>query len=33
MEYAKAEKLTVVPQCSYVGVFLRRHPEYEHLRG
>jgi predicted GNAT family acetyltransferase len=33
MEYAKAENLKVVPQCSYVGVFLQRHPEYAHLRG
>lgn len=32
MEYARTEKLRVVPQCSYVDVFLRRHPEYGNLR-
>lgn len=32
MNFARAEKLRVVPQCSYVDVFLRRHPEYADLR-
>lgn len=27
LEYARAEKLKVVPQCSYVEAFLRRNPE------
>ncbi|MDB6094154.1 MAG: hypothetical protein JWM32_1716 [Verrucomicrobia bacterium] len=25
--WAVAERLTIVPQCSYVAVFLQRHPE------
>lgn len=32
MEFARAEGLRVVPQCSYVEVFLRRHPEFADLR-
>lgn len=27
LAWARAEKLQVVPQCSYVAVFLQRHPE------
>ena len=31
-EYAKVNKLTVVPSCSYIsGAYLRRHPEYQSL--
>ena len=31
-EYAKAERLTVVPSCSYLsGPYLKRHPEYQSL--
>jgi predicted GNAT family acetyltransferase len=31
-EYAKANRLTVVPSCSYIsGAYLRRHPEYQSL--
>lgn len=31
-EYAKANRLTVVPSCSYIsGAYLKRHPEYEPL--
>jgi predicted GNAT family acetyltransferase len=28
LDWAKSEKLRIVPQCSYVEVFVRRHPEY-----
>lgn len=31
LEHARAEKLRVVPACSYVGIFLQRHPEYRDL--
>lgn len=31
LEHARAERLRVVPACSYVGVFLQRHPEYRDL--
>ena len=31
MEHARAERLRVVPACSYVGAFLQRHPEYRDL--
>ena len=31
-EYAKAQRLTVIPSCSYIsGAYLKRHPEYESL--
>ena len=31
-EYAKAERLTVIPSCSYISrAYLKRHPEYEPL--
>ena len=31
-EYAKANRLTVIPSCSYIsGAYLKRHPEYEPL--
>lgn len=31
-EYAKANRLTVIPSCSYVsGAYLKRHPEYVSL--
>ncbi len=32
LEHARAEGLKVVPQCSYVETFLRRHPEFADLR-
>lgn len=31
LEHARAERLRLVPACSYVGVFLQRHPEYRDL--
>ena len=31
LEHARAERLRVVPACSYVGVFLQRHPEFRDL--
>ena len=31
-EYAKANRLTVIPSCAYIsGAYLKRHPEYEPL--
>ena len=27
LEYARAERLRVVPDCSYVAAFVQRHPE------
>ncbi len=31
LAYAQAEKLRVVPACSYVARFIERHPEYQAL--
>ena len=31
LEHARAEKLRVVPACSYVGVFIERNKEYQPL--
>lgn len=31
MELARAEKLKVVPLCSYASAWIRRHPEYRDL--
>jgi predicted GNAT family acetyltransferase len=31
LEHAREKKLTVVPQCTYVASFVKRHPEYEEL--
>jgi predicted GNAT family acetyltransferase len=28
LEYAKDKSLRVIPMCSYVGGYIRRHPEY-----
>lgn len=32
IEYAKKNKLKVIPSCSYVAVFMQRHPEYSELK-
>jgi len=29
--YARANNMKVIPSCSYVAVYIRRHPEYEVL--
>ncbi len=31
LEYAQAEKLRVIPACSYVAVFIQRHREFAPL--
>jgi uncharacterized protein len=31
LDHAREKKLTVVPQCSFVAAFIKRHPEYEEL--
>ncbi len=31
LDDARARNLKVVPQCSYVAAFIRRHPEYQDL--
>lgn len=31
LEYAKEKKLRVIPMCSYVAAYIRRHPEYAEL--
>jgi uncharacterized protein len=31
LEYARSERLRVVPSCSYVDVFIQRHPEFQPL--
>ena len=31
LEYARAQQLRVVPACSYVDLFIQRHPEYHAL--
>ena len=31
LEYAQGEQLRVVPACSYVDVFIRRHAEFQSL--
>ncbi len=33
LEYARREKLRVVPSCSYVATYLERHPEFKALVG
>ncbi|MGQ9643849.1 MAG: GNAT family N-acetyltransferase [Ignavibacterium sp.] len=31
IEYAKENHFFIIPSCSYVAVFLQRHPEYKYL--
>jgi predicted GNAT family acetyltransferase len=31
LDHAREQKLTVVPQCSYVAAWIKRHPEYGDL--
>jgi predicted GNAT family acetyltransferase len=31
LDYAREQKLTVVPQCAYVAAFVKRHGEYADL--
>lgn len=31
LDHAREQKLTVVPQCSYVAAFVKRHAEYQDL--
>ena len=31
LDYAREKNLEVVPLCSFVAVFIRRHPEYQDL--
>ncbi|MEI6466869.1 MAG: N-acetyltransferase [Verrucomicrobiota bacterium] len=33
LRFAQAERLTVVPACSYVAAYLERHPEFRLSRG
>ncbi|MDE2408660.1 MAG: N-acetyltransferase [Xanthomonadaceae bacterium] len=33
LEYARDHGLQVEPQCSYADVWMRRHPEFDALRG
>jgi predicted GNAT family acetyltransferase len=31
LEYARLNGIKIIPSCSYVDVYLQRHPEYEDL--
>jgi uncharacterized protein len=31
LEHARAEQLRVVPDCSYVALYIQRHPDYQSL--
>lgn len=31
LDYAQAEGKSVVPQCSFVATYIKRHPEYQSL--
>ncbi|MEG0818112.1 MAG: N-acetyltransferase [Brevundimonas sp.] len=32
-EHARAEKLTLIPHCSYAVAWLKRHPEFSDVLG
>jgi predicted GNAT family acetyltransferase len=31
LDYARAQSLTVVPMCSFVAAYIKKHPEYQDL--
>src|SRR3954451_18138480 len=31
LEYARAQKLTVIPRCPFIHAYMKRHPEYADL--
>jgi predicted GNAT family acetyltransferase len=31
LEFAQENNLKIIPTCSYVRIFIERHPEYNHL--
>lgn len=31
LDHARSKNMTVVPQCSYVAAYIRKHPEYQEL--
>ena len=33
LDHARQNKLRVIPQCSYVAGYIKRHPEYQDLVG
>lgn len=32
LEFARRESWTVIPECSYVAVWMQRHPDFDELR-
>ena len=31
LDYARAQKMRVVPRCTFIAAFIKRHPEYQDL--